>query len=219
MQARRRKISPALFSGFLLMLLLGSIPVAAEKQALAKPQKVIEGISTRMADILNHERERLKSDPGYVYRLADEVLVPHVDFDRVARLVLGKHWRRANSEQQRAFERQFQRLLVRTYSTAFIELDSNWEIRYLPLRVNKKGDEVMVRTKVLHAAGDPLDVLYRMHLKGGSWKAYDVKIEGVSLVTNYRSNFTKEVRRSGLDGLIKKMTELNDRREKKKVTS
>jgi phospholipid transport system substrate-binding protein len=215
MRTRQPKFFSGLASGFLLILLLGSIPVAAEEQELAEPQKVIEEISLQLADILEHERETLKNDPGYVYRLANKVLVPNVDFQRVSRLVLGKHFRSASSAQQQAFKQQFQRLLVRTYSTAFIQLDGDWEIRYLPLRTNKKGD-VLVRTKVLYAGGAPLNIIYRMHLKDGSWKVYDVKIEGVSLVTNYRSSFANELRRTGIDGLIKKMSELNDRREKKK---
>ncbi len=208
----------ALFGILLLWLNAGAVSASPIEQKLAAPQKVIDDISRQLSAILATERERLKKDPTYVYRLADEVLAPHVDFDRVSRLVLGKYWRRATPEQRQAFEKQFKRLLVRTYSTAFTELESNWKIQYLPLRVNKKGNEVIVRTKVHHASGEPLDVSYRMRLEGGQWKAYDVKIEGVSLVTNYRSTFANELRRSGVDGLIQKISRLNDQREKKKIT-
>jgi phospholipid transport system substrate-binding protein len=208
--------SKNVFSALLgiMMLVAASPPVPAAEQ-LAEPQVIIEDISNRLMDILENERERLQADPAYVHRLAKEVLLPHVDFAKVSSLVLGKSWRGATNAQKTEFSEQFQRLLVRTYSTAFHEFIGDWEIRYLPVRANKSGDKVLVRTQVLRSGGKPVEVVYRMHLKDGSWKAYDVQIEGFSLVTNYRGSFAKEIRQTGMDGLIKKITELNDRRVKK----
>ncbi len=197
-----------------LVLVAGMSSVVAEEK-LAEPQLIIQDISGRLMEILENERERLKADPAYVHQLAKEVLLPHVDFAKVSSLVLGKSWRGATNTQKTEFSEQFQRLLVRTYSTAFHEFIGNWEIRYLPVRKNKTGDKVLVRTQVLRSGGKPVEVVYRMHLKDGNWLAYDVQIEGFSLVTNYRGSFAKEIRQAGMDGLIKKITELNDRRVKK----
>ena len=197
-----------------LILAVGFSPLRAAEE-LAEPQLIIQDISNRLMDILENERERLKADPAYVHQLAKEVLLPHVDFAKVSSLVLGKSWRGATNRQKLEFSEQFQRLLVRTYSTAFHEFIGDWEIRYLPVRKNKTGDKVLVRTQVLRSGDKPVDVIYRMHLKGGNWMAYDVQIEGFSLVTNYRGSFAKEIRQAGMDGLIKKITELNDKRVKK----
>ncbi|MCB1751933.1 MAG: ABC transporter substrate-binding protein [Gammaproteobacteria bacterium] len=186
------------------------VPLAEE----AGPEQVIEQISTRLQAIFSKEQDRLQNDPAYIYQLANEVLVPHIDFSKVSSLVLGKHWNRATPEQQEAFRIQFQQLLVRTYSTAFTELKA-WEIRFLPSRVNANGVDTAVRTQLLLPQVEPIEVLYQMHLKGGNWMAYDVKIDGISLVTNYRTSFNREVRSVGMDGLIKKITMLNEKKVQK----
>ena len=202
--------------GVLTGLLLLWLPLAqlyAEPE-VEPPQQVIQQVSEALKVILETEGERMRQDPAYVYQLANEVLVPHIDFAKVSSLVLGKYWRRASDVQQAAFTREFQRLLVRTYSTAFHEL-GDWEVRYLNERVANQSSDRRIRTQILRQGGEPLEVLYRMHLIDGSWKAYDVKIDGISLVTNYRSSFTKEARRLGMDGLISKITALNDRRSQR----
>lgn len=197
-----------------VLLLLVCLPVTVSAQELAGPQQVIQRISDQLQQILMNNQQQLQDDPAFVYQLANEVLVPHVDFGHVSSLVLGKHWRRATDEQKQAFSQQFQRLLVRTYSTAFKEFQG-WEISYTPLRMNEGDRDVAVHTQVKRTGAAPVAVVYRMHIQDGDWKAYDVKIEGISLVTNYRSSFAKEVRRSGMRGLIERITELNDSRVKR----
>ncbi len=198
---------------FICLMLLACLPLGAVAEELAGPQQVIQRISDQLQGILMENQERMQEDPGFVYQLANDVLLPHVDFHRVSSLVLGKYWRRATAEQKQAFSREFQRLLVRTYATAFKEFQG-WEISYAPLRMNEGDSDVAVHTQVKRAGAAPVEVVYRMHVQDGDWKAYDVKIEGISLVTNYRSSFAKEVRRKGMQGLIQRITELNDSRVK-----
>ncbi|MEJ1355395.1 MAG: ABC transporter substrate-binding protein [Candidatus Sedimenticola sp. (ex Thyasira tokunagai)] len=197
---------------FLLVLLL--TPVGASAEKLAAPQQVIQDISDSLQGVLSDNGDLLKSDPAYVYRLANEVLVPHIDFARVSSLVLGKHWRRASVSEREAFAREFRRLLVRTYSTAFHEFDM-WEIRYQPLRMKAGSDDLSVQTKVIRPGAAPVAVVYRMHLKEGRWMAYDVKIEGISLVTNYRSGFARDLRKGDMTHLIQRLSDLNERRLKR----
>ncbi|WP_428606322.1 MlaC/ttg2D family ABC transporter substrate-binding protein [Sedimenticola sp.] len=199
---------------FMLLMLLVCLPLAVAAEELTGPQQVIQRISDQLQQVLMDNQQQLQDDPALVYRLANDVLVPNIDFGHVSSLVLGKYWRRATDEQKQAFSRQFQRLLVRTYSTAFKEFQG-WEISYTPLRMNEGDDDVAVHTQVKRTGAPPVDVVYRMHIKDGDWKAYDVKIEGISLVTNYRTSFAKEVRRSGMRGLIDRITELNDSRVKR----
>lgn len=202
-----------LLSLALLTVVIGFSPRVA-LAGEAGPERVIQQISERLLAIFVQEQERLKSDPAHLYELANDVLVPHIDFSKVSSLVLGKHWSRATPNQQEAFRTQFQRLLVRTYSTAFTGL-KEWEIRFLPTRTGNSGVNTAVRTQLLLPRLEPMEVLYHMHLKDGNWMAYDVKIDGISLVTNYRTSFNREVRSVGLDGLIRKMRVLNEKRVQK----
>jgi len=181
-------------------------------EELAGPQQVVRETSDNMKALLQTDRERLRRDPAYVMAKADEVLGPRVDFSRVSSLVLGRYWRSATPAQREAFSQQFKRLLVRTYATAFLDFKT-WELRFLPLHLEGGATEAVVRTEVIQPAGPPISVVYRLRRDDQGWKAYDVVIEGVSLVTNFRSSFAREVRRHGMDGLIQRIAELNDKRE------
>jgi phospholipid transport system substrate-binding protein len=203
---------------FLFLLFFGlavSAPEGAAAESLEEPQKVIQKISDELQAILKKDRKRLKNDPAYVYRLADEILVPHIDFGRVSSLALGKHWRRARPAQKKEFVKQFKLLLIRTYATAFTEI-KEWEIRHMPVKRGKRKGDVFVRTKVLRPGAQPVSVDYRMYLsKSGRWKVYNVKIENISLITTYRTKFQQEIRRGGMDGLIRLLKSKNNKRVKK----
>lgn len=203
----------SLAGAMMLFMLLAFSPIlaVAETEVQGEPEQIIQSLSDRLRDVLEQDRERIKTDRAYVYQLADEIVAPHVDFDRVSSLALGKHWRRATPEQKAEFVHQFQRMLVRTYATAFHEF-GEWSIRFLPQREGKSASKIMVRSEVLRPGAPPASVNYRMHHKDGAWKAYDVVIEGVSLVTNYRNSFSREVRRGGMDALIERITSMNDKR-------
>lgn len=185
---------------------------AAEEQI--EPQQVIQHISRQLLEIKHDELTRLNEDPAFVLDRVSSILSPYVDFSRVSTLILGKRWRQATNQQKQEFSLEFKRLLVRTYFTAIREF-GDWEIRYKPLRKNEQGNKVQVDTQLLPYGGQPVDVSYYMQRKKGNWMAYDIKIKGVSLVTSYRSTFAKEIRKTGIDGLIKKIAALNDQREMK----
>jgi len=195
----------------LFVLLAGLAPLPLMAEELAEPQQMIQEISDQLQEVLIRERDQIDNEPGYVFEVADKILTPYVDFSRVSSLVLGKYWRRAKPEQKSAFKKQFKQLLVRTYSTAFREFKT-WKIKHFPLRMKEGAKSVTVRTQVLRPEALPVEVVYRMHRKGGRWMVYDVKIEGISLVTNYRSSFAKEIRRGGMDGLITRIAQLNKQR-------
>lgn len=190
---------------FLTVLLVGlatTVSTAAGRAAeLLPPQQVIEDGSNRLRQVLHSDRELLKRDPQYVFKIVDEKFLPHVDFDRASALALGKHWPTATPDQRLAFQTQFKQLLVRSYSTAINEL-SDWEIRFEPLDLAPGQKETLVRTQVLRSDGAPIPVDYSMSLQSLGWQIYDVKIDGVSLISNYRSSFAQTIRTKGLDGLI-----------------
>ena len=180
-------------------------------KAMPLPENTIQSVADSLKTILHDNHERLKTDKAYVYQLANDVVAPRIDFNRLSGLALGKHWRRATPEQKKEFMHQFQRLLVRTYATAFHEF-GEWSLKFIPRRDAADAENVLVRSEVLRTGAPPVSVKYRMHKKDGKWFAYDVVIEGISLVTNYRTTFAKEVRLNGMQGLIKRVTQLNDQR-------
>jgi phospholipid transport system substrate-binding protein len=175
------------------------------------PREVIEEISHRLRTALLEDRERLLHDPGYVYRVTEGLLVPHIDMLRVSSLVLGRYWRQAEDGEKDAFVLEFKDLLVRTYSSALSEF-GDWEVSFPPLRPQPDAKRVLVRSKVIRQGAQPVAVDYYMYLQGDRWLAYDVKIEGISLVTNYRSSFARLIRQKGIGGLIRELREKNHAR-------
>ncbi len=198
-------------SALMLYALIAMHSCLASADQAVPPEQVIEQVSSQLLEVLERDRERLREDPRYVYRLADEILAPNIDFARVSSLVLGKHWRKATPAQRSEFAYQFQRLLVRTYATAFSEL-GNWTLRIAPATMSSNNRRATVKAKLFRPQAAPVDLNYSMNYSDGRWCAYDVKIDGVSLVTNYRSSFAREVRLKGIDGLIGKITSLNNTR-------
>ncbi|SMF93656.1 phospholipid transport system substrate-binding protein [Methylomagnum ishizawai] len=189
-----------------LLLGLCAATVRAE-EGLLPPQVVIQKTADQLQVSL--QKPEYKSDFRKATALVDQIIEPQIDFDRVSVLILGKLWKTATPEQKDRFKKEFRLLLVRTYTTAFTEY-ADWKIRYLPLEMNPADKKVMVRTEILQSGAQPVGVNYRMILEGSQWKVYDVLIEGVSLLQNYRSSFTDEVARTGsLDQLITHLTERN----------
>ena len=167
------------------------------------PQALVEKASAQMQMALAENKDTIDADTKTVYPLIEQYLLPIFDFSKIAQLALGKNWRKASPEQKVAFTREFQVLLVRSYSTAMLEYASD-EIRYLPFKGDLDKRKVTVETEVLRSGGAsavPMSLnLYQN--KAGDWKAYNIKIDGISLVTNYRSSFNDAVRKNGLDTLI-----------------
>lgn len=194
-----------------IFLAVGS---AVAGQELSEPQKVVEAVSDGLMSVLRKDRQRLKTDPDYVYEIVDELFLPNVDVNGVAALVLGRHWRSASPEQKDAFNREFKRLLVQTYATALNEISvDGWETLYLQTReLEGKIKRVVVRTQIVRPGNKPASIDYSMRHDGTRWLTYDVSVEGMSLLTNYRSSFHRIASQKGLDGLIQELASRNDAR-------
>jgi len=178
---------------------------------LSQPQRVIENTAKEIKLILERDKELFQTNPSYIHGLIDDVLIPHVDLDRISGLVLGRYWKRASDTEKQGFKQAFKKMLVRTYASALGNFN-DWELTHLPSRAGNKPDHTIVRTRV-ETDTQPIEIDYRMRNAGQGWKVYDVQIEGVSLVTNYRSTFKRIIRTSGINGLIRHLTEANDNKE------
>lgn len=188
----------------LLLLLLfwwAPPPVGA---ATADPQQLVETVTESVLARLRAQRAELEREPEKIFALIERDVLPHFDFVRISAWVLGKYWRTASREQKLRFVRAFRTILVRTYGVALLEYTDE-KIRYLPLRGDPASGDVTVRTEVIHPGRAPTAINYRLHRRKGQWKVYDVTVDGVSLVANYRTSFTAEIRARGLDALIARL--------------
>lgn len=199
---------PRRAAGHLLVVLAVALPGLAAHAAVEPPgQVVVRNTTARMLEALRRDREEISAHPARIYNLVADIILPHFDFDRMSRRVLGKHWRRASRAQRERFVQEFRTLLVRTYATALSEYrDQN--IRYLKPRA-RDDTELTVRTQIEQQGGPPIPIDYQLYRTADSWKVYDVVIDGVSLVVNYRSSFSAEIRKGGIDGLIARLAEHN----------
>ena len=194
----------------LFTLLIGLMPttkgIAGDVQA---PQQIIQSVSEEIKQKLQ-DKSFIKNF-AQVTQFVNSVIDPHTDFDKIAPLVLGKHWKTATPAEQERFKHEFQTLLIRVYSRAFVEYN-DWTINFLPLEMSNEATKAIVQTKVLQPGQQPIDVHYRMFLSRGEWKVYDIMIDGVSLVTNYRTTFNDEIQTKGslsavIDSLAKRNVE------------
>ncbi len=189
--------SPLLLVLWLLLALAGTARAATPDLASA----LVKNTTDRMLAALQDRRAELDASPGLIYDLVGEIVLPHFDFERITGSAMGRYWRQANATQRQALIGAFRQMLVRTYAKALLTY-SGQEIRILPLRPGRRPEQVTVRTEVSEAGGPKIPIDYDLYLKDDAWKVFDITIDGVSLVANYRSSFAAQVQRNGVDGLI-----------------
>jgi len=205
------------YTPLLMALMLGILALAplahADNPAPESAQALVVETSQTLLNAMKTRNGDIKQDKAIAYELVDDIVLPHIDFRRIGRLVLGKYWRRANENQRDRFTNEFKNFLIRTYVTAMIEFSDQIishadNVRYLPFRSDDPED-VTVRMEINLADRPPVSVLYRVYLKGKSWKIYDLSVEGISLATTYRSSFASAIRRGGIEKLINKLASRN----------
>ena len=207
MTMRREGVSALLMVLIVALGLAGWVGPAAASAADA--ESMVRKTTDEVLARLERERSQLEKHPEGIYNLVEDLVLPHFDFRRMSQWVLGRYWRRASTEQRQQFVDQFRTLLVRTYATALLQYTGQ-AIQYLPLHAPEGADDVTVRTEIAQPGTQPVRLDYSMHVnRDGEWKVYDITVEGVSLVTNYRSNFAGEIRQHGLDHLIDSLKKRN----------
>lgn len=190
---------------FLGLVFIGASSLA---QANVSADVFVKGVADDVLTIVKKDKDIQNGDQEKIFALAEEKIMPNFNFDHVCRLVLGKNFSRASKEQQDAFQREFRTLLIRTYASALSKY-RNQTIQYKPLRDIADDKQVSVKTQILQPGGQPIAVDYTLEQIADTWKVYDITIEGVSLVTNYRGQFSDEIRQNGMDGLIQRLVDKN----------
>ena len=196
-----------------LTILISMFMLVAVVQAeeMPEPQAIVKDATDKMLLALKENEAELEADPSKIYGLVQEILLPNFDFAKMSKLALGKNWKKATPEQQQQFTEEFRLLLVRTYSTAMLEYTSE-EIRFLPFRSDLSKKKAKVPMEIIQAGGPSIPMTLSLYQnKQDEWKVYDMKIDGISLVTNYRSTFATEIRNDGMDALIARLAARNEK--------
>jgi phospholipid transport system substrate-binding protein len=188
----------------LLCLLFLQVAVAAEKG----PQELIKQTTDILLSEIRSNSALYEQDSTKLYSLVGEAVLPHFDLNRMIDLALGRYRSKVSAEQRPRIAKEFQILLVRTYSKALLEYNDQ-EIIYLPMTVSSETGDVTVRTEIEQDGGFPILLTYSLKRDAETWKVYDISVDDISLVTNYRSSFARQIKKHGVDGLIETLRERN----------
>jgi phospholipid transport system substrate-binding protein len=182
------------------------------------PQALIAGNTKKLLIELRNRVDEIKKNEQLAYDLSDDLVVPYLDFPRITRLVVGKHWRTASDTQKKQLIEEVRQMLIRSYVTAMRTyadqiLASGNQITYLPSRFKEGDKKAAVRAAIKLQNSTTVDVQYMLYLSENSWRIYDIRVGGISLAITYRTSFSDEIQRSGLDGLINRLSTQNRKGE------
>lgn len=193
----------------ILLCLLTSLSFAASSFAADEaPDQLIKRLSQEILDIAKTDKDIQSGNQKRVFELVEAKVLPYIDFTRMTSLAAGKNWRDTTPEQQKQLINEFRTLLVHTYSGAISQIKDQ-KVEFKPFRGAPDDTEVEVRSQVIQARGEPLQLSYRLAKSATGWKIYDINVLGAWLVETYKGSFAAEVTKSGIDGLIKTLVEKN----------
>ena len=195
-----------LSAALLFVTSLTALADAAPSPAAPAPDQVVEQTAKGMFDAITSKKAELQKNPQELYDLVGGILLQHFDFALASQLVLGPAWRNATPEQKKGFQDAFYKYLVHSYADTLLK--GNYSERNIQVEAYHPGSDptrAYVKTKVLRDNAPPVEVDYSLHNGPAGWMAFDVVIEGISYVHNYRDQFTPEIQQQGLDELIKRL--------------
>jgi phospholipid transport system substrate-binding protein len=195
--------------GSLLVAVLG-LMWSLTASAAGDPESLVRDTAEQVLAQIDARRAELEQDSSSIFDLVRNQVIVHFDFERMTQLAAGRYWRDADPVQQQRLIAEFQELLIRTYATALLSYSGD-PIEYTGTRVDQERDRALVSTRVSNGAGPKIPIDYRLYTSAGQWFVYDVVIDGVSLLTSYRSSFSQEARRGGIEGLIGSLSRQNDK--------
>lgn len=198
--------------GVLLMLAsaLFCMTAIAKPNPQDDPPKFVQDVADELLVVLKNDPQVRQQNVARINEVVQEYIMPYVDFERTTRLAAGQHWRQATPEQRQALSEAFKQTLVRTYSGALTKVDNGTVMEVLPFRAEPGANDVVVRSNVVQSTNtQPIRVDYRLRLEPEGWRIYDINVENVWLIQNYRNQFAQEINRSGIDGLIAALNQRN----------
>lgn len=187
-----------------VLLLAFSLPALAQE---AGPQDVVTKMTQDVLAAIKSDRH-LAADRQKARKLAEEKVLPHIDFEEATRIAMGRAWAQASAAQKKTLVHEFRAMLVRVYTSAGDAYQGE-VLKVLPVRGRPQDDEATVRTQFIRAGGQPLAIEFQVRRTANGWKIYDIAVEGVSLVLVYRSEFDAVMKSQGIEGLIRRLAEKN----------
>ncbi|NPA72820.1 MAG: ABC transporter substrate-binding protein [Gammaproteobacteria bacterium] len=183
--------------------------MASAMVSQTEPSEMVQALSEELIDALNKDRAELESNPASVKVFANRYVLPYIDTAKMARYVMGRYWRTATDEQKSAFSQAFSDTLIRSYSKSLLKLNIE-SVNTKPAKPGKPG-RVTIASVVVQADGNKTDVVYRAYFnkKTEKWMLYDVAIEGISMLLNYRKAYGSDFAKKGLDKVIEEMNAKN----------
>lgn len=207
---------PVFFTKWASIALLLLTALTLSMGAIAKPNpqddppKFVQAVADELLVVLKNDPQVRQQNIARINEIVQQYIMPYVDFERTTRLAAGKYWRQATPEQQQALSEAFKNTLIRTYSGALTKVDNGTDMEILPFRGEADAKDVVVRSNVVQGTNtQPIRVDYRLRLAPEGWRIYDLNVENVWLIQNYRNQFAQEINRSGIDGLIAALNERN----------
>ena len=189
-----------------LVMLILSAPVL--HAADTPPDELIKTTANEVTEIIKKDKDIQAGNKAKIKELVEAKVLPHFDFTRMTRLAVGRYWSQATPAQQQDLTNEFRSLLVRTYSASLTSYRDQ-RIEYKPLKLNPSDTEAVVKTVVQQSSGQGIPIDYSVEKTPTGWKAYDISVDGVSLVVNYRSSFAQQIQQGGIDQLIKTLQAKN----------
>ena len=193
-----------LYISCLVWLLMGSLHAQSQT-----PELIVEQTSAELLEIINKDADRIRNDAEFVDSIVNQIVLPIIDLQSMGKLILGKHWKTASEQQRADFVEQFKLMLIRTYAKSVADF-GDAEIVILPNQDQQQGKFYRVKTQVSLSGNAPLNVDYMFRQqKDTQWKAFDLIVDGLSMVKNFRSSFGREISETSLDALIERIKNTN----------
>lgn len=198
------KTRMTLTSRFLVLLSALGFTLGAQAAPAQPADVVVKTATSEFQDLIRQNHEKYRADLSIFYKVVDEKVVPYFDTRGIAQLVLGRNWKTATPDQRTRFEVAFKDSLIRTYARAMLDYHDSVNAEWAPLRAEAGATDVNVNAKIVRQNAPPIPLAFSVHTVGDDWKIYDISVENISLITNFRSQLNGEIKANGLETVIKK---------------
>ena len=205
---KKKFLSPVLLSvTILLVVTMSGLLLAIDDRT---PEQIVEETSTVILNKINEENDQLREDPALINSLVNETVIPIMDLGSMGKLILGKYWKTASEAQREGFISEFKDMLIRTYAKSLVDY-GHAKVKVLPAREQGKSKYYTVQSELDVGSGKaPLQVAYIFRKnKQAEWKVFDLAVDGLSLVKNFRTSFSQEIKETSLDALIERLANTN----------
>jgi phospholipid transport system substrate-binding protein len=197
------------FWNTMVALVISAFAVMAPAHAADEaPDQLVKRLSQEILDTAKNDKDIQSGNQKKIYDMVEGKILPFIDFQRMTSLAAGKSWREATPEQQKQLTNEFRTLLIFTYSGAMSQIKDQ-RVEFKPFRAAADDTDVEVKTSVVQSRGEPIQLNYRLQKSATGWKIYDINVLGAWLVETYKGSFSAEISKSGIDGLIKTLSDKN----------